>query len=83
MRLLKYLITCLSIFFMNFTIASAQVYQPGVSHKLAKIRKEIIKNLNYHIYFSIPDKEHQQINGHIKIEFDYFSSNKDLILEAL
>jgi len=81
MSFLKYSITLLLFFFMKCTTISTQVYEPGVSHELAKARKQNIENVYYNLAFSIPERQSAAITGSILIEFDYKKNESDLILD--
>lgn len=61
-----YFITILSIFLFSCT----QSTETGVSSKLAKQRKEIIKELEYKLIFNIPDSISQPCEGEIEVLFN-------------
>lgn len=81
MRVLRYFITVLVVFLMKCTNVSTQVYEPGVSYQLAQARKEVISNLSYKLYFSIPPGVNEKITGSVTITFDYKKTDADLLLD--
>ena len=48
----------------------AAIYDAGVSHALAQLRKENISNVNYSLCFSIPECKDSAVYGNAGISFD-------------
>ena len=48
----------------------ADVYDTGVPHVLAQLRKENIGNLNYSLHFSLPENKDSAIYGNASISFE-------------
>lgn len=48
----------------------AAIYDAGVSHSLAQLRKESISNVNYSLYFSVPECKDSAIYGNASISFE-------------
>ncbi|HSH51204.1 MAG TPA: hypothetical protein VK982_05730, partial [Bacteroidales bacterium] len=72
----------LSLFFTSCKKLPPKLTEPGVSFELAQLRNKQIKNIRYDITFSIPDSMHKQINGNVKIQFDFNkNSTNPLILD--
>ncbi len=59
----------------------AQNLVPGVSLELAQARKNQIKNINYKLFFSIPEKLNDEILGIETIEFEVVDQSKDLVVD--
>lgn len=66
---------------MDVSIVNSQTVQPGVTYNLAVQRKEIIKEINYKLYFSIPENINEKINGSQNIDFEITKPSEDLILD--
>ncbi len=58
-----------------------KLLEPGISKKLAQLRKETISNLNYNLHFEIPKQKQSPISGIVEIQFDYTKSGKPLLLD--
>lgn len=72
---MKYLILFLPIWLFSCT----QSVETGVSRKLAKQRKEIIKELEYKLLFNIPDSLSQPCNGEVEVIFSLNKNEKILL----
>ncbi len=48
----------------------AAIYDAGVSHALAQLRKENISNVNYSLCFSVPERKDSAVYGKASIGFD-------------
>ncbi|MFN8254231.1 MAG: M1 family aminopeptidase [Bacteroidales bacterium] len=59
----------------------SQVYPSGVSRELALARKSQVKNINYKLFFSIPDSLKDDIIGSVTIDFENIHTNKDLVID--
>ena len=46
------------------------IYDAGVSHALAQLRKENISNVNYSLCFSVPERKDSAVYGNAGISFD-------------
>ena len=46
------------------------IYDAGVSHALAQLRKENINNVNYSLCFSVPERKDCAVYGKASIDFD-------------
>lgn len=46
-----------------------KLYEEGISLELAQLRKQEIKDLKYHLFFSIPKKRQEAVEGEAKVSF--------------
>lgn len=62
---------------------NTRLYETGVSHELAKIRKNAITDIHYQLNFSIPQDEDKQISGNLSLtlNLDKKKYPHDLILD--
>ncbi len=82
---------CLFLLFSNIAFAANmtnlnskekdELYQQGVSAKLAQFRKANISNLKYELWFSIPKESDKQIQGSLNLSFVLKDKNSALILD--
>lgn len=75
------------IFLMCFLGSSCQrttgdyrLYDAGISHELAQLRKQEIKDLKYDLYFAIPEEKSIPIQGKIAIGF-FTDAPQEVILD--
>ena len=71
MKILQYLtiVTCLLFGSCQNQERSNRLYEEGISLELAQLRKQEIKDLKYHLSFSIPEKKQEPIEGEMKASF--------------
>lgn len=76
--------------FLAFFILSLAACQPkpienytdaGVSKSLADFRKASISNINYKLYFYIPETQEDYIPANVVIDFDLSDLSQDLLLD--
>jgi len=73
------------ILFLLVYISCNEISPPpnerGVSLELAEFRKSILSNIDYKLYFSIPQNEQLSIESDISIRFDLSNGNFDIPLD--
>ena len=62
---------------------NSEIYEDGVSYKLALLRSSFIKNVNYNLSFEIPKEKDSIVNGYLTLNFDINKKkfNKDLPID--
>ncbi len=58
-----------------------QLYEAGVSRKLAQMRKNQLKKVHYRLYLEIPENKTEPIGGTQSIIFDLSDAGNDLIID--
>ena len=56
------------------------LYEEGVSWELAQLRKESMKDLKYHLRFSIPEQKQEAVEGEARIQFS-IQQPQEIILD--
>ena len=71
MKILQYLaiVACFLFGSCQNQERSNKLYEEGISLELAQLRKQEIKDLKYHLSFSIPEKKQEPIEGEMKASF--------------
>ena len=93
MKTFLYLALAACLFFGSCQTQEKQnnLYEEGVSLELAQLRKQNIKDLKYRLFFSIPKKKQEAVEGDIKVIFSLqkpqeiildFRESKDKIKEV-
>ena len=57
-----------------------KLYEEGVSWELAQLRKESMKDLKYHLRFSIPEQKQEAVEGEARIQFS-IQQPQEIILD--
>ena len=82
MKILQYLAIVACFFFGSCQNQkrSNKLYEEGISLELAQLRKQEIKDLKYHLSFSIPEKKQELVKGEMKASFTLCKS-QEIILD--
>ena len=82
MKILQYLAIVACFFFGSCQNQkrSNKLYEEGISLELAQLRKQEIKDLKYHLSFSIPEEKQELVKGEMKASFTLCKS-QEIILD--
>jgi len=76
-----FLLIPILIFIISCSGVEKELAEPGISKKLAELRKSSISNLAYQLHFDISKPKSERIKGNVQLTFDYQATGNDLMLD--
>lgn len=66
--------------FSNCTKDNSKYFDQGVSKDLAKLREKQLSEINYNLFFTIPDSVNKEIEGRISLEFNFTNYEREPLI---